>query len=115
MVVRSNQVAEMNESMRAEYHRKLMKHFRQKHPEITARFGDSELLAIVSNACDKAQSYGIQTGEGTRKFVAMAVLIRPDFDEEPTVHRYLKQPDLDPDFKIITLADRAGQNIREGG
>ena len=113
MLIRSEQTDEMMRRMRDEYHRKLMDYFRLNHGDATAQFSDGELLSIIAAACDRARSYGIDSGEGTQKFVVIEVLINPNFDDDPTVKRYLKQPDLDPDFKIMTLADQVARNIRE--
>jgi len=113
MLIRSDQVDDMAASQLSAYHRKLARQFRANHREATARYTNDEMLTIIASAHDRATGYGIRREEGVRKFITMAVLIHPNFDDEPTVKSYLKQPDLDPDFKIIRLADRVGKNIRE--
>jgi hypothetical protein len=113
MIVRSDQVENISASQGTEYHRKLARQLRANHREATARYTDAEMLKIIESAHERATGYGIRREEGVRKFITMAVLIHPNFDEDPTVKSYLKQPDLDPDFKIVKLADRVGKNIRE--
>ncbi len=112
MMIRGGQMDEMGAAMLAEYDQKLMQYFRSDHAEATAQHSDSYLLNVISSARERARSYGVRSGEGTRKFVVMAVLINPTFDEHPDVKRYLRQPDLDPDYKIITLGDQVARNIR---
>jgi hypothetical protein len=113
MVVRGKQIDGMKVAIDATYDRKLMNYFRQNHADTTSQYSDPELLGVISTARERALSYGIQGDEGTKKFIIMAVLISPTFDEDPTVNRYLKQPDLDPDFKIVALADQVAHDIRE--
>src|SRR5260370_9385822 len=111
MVVRGEQIDDMREAQDATDDRGLMKYFRENHADTTEQYNDPELLGTISRARERARSYGIRGNEGTKKFIIMAVLISPTFDEDPTVNRYLKQPDLTPDFKIVALADQAAHHI----
>jgi hypothetical protein len=113
MIVRGTQMDDMSAAMDAAYDRKLMIYFRENHASATAQYNDAELLNVISSARARAPSYGIRGGEGTRKFIYLAVLISPTFDDDPNVKRYLKQPDLDPDFKIVSLAHQVGHDIGE--
>jgi|SRR5579884_2217090 len=113
MKIRNDQMGSMDAARQAEYDRGLLRYFRSEHAGITGQYSDAELLNMISVARRRAASYGIRSGDGTKKFVIMAVLISPTFDEHPDVKRYLKQPDLDPDYKIIALSEQVARNIRE--
>ena len=111
MLIRSEQIAQIETSMRSEYWRRVMRGFQKRHPEITERFDEAQLLNIIVRAAETAGRYGISGGEPTMKFIAMAVLIDPNFDEEPAVQRFLSHPDLDPDAKICMLAKLTAKKL----
>jgi hypothetical protein len=111
MIIRREQMDEITSARQAEYDRKLRRYFRTDHPEATAHYTDEQLLSTISTARERAPSWGIETGEGTKKFILMAVLISPTFDEHPDVRRYLKEPSLDPDYKIVALSRQVGRNL----
>lgn len=111
MIIRRKQMDEIMSAQQAEFDRKLCSYFRADHPEATAHYTDDQLLSIISAARERSASYAIETGEGIKKFILMAVLISPTFDEHPDVKRYLKEPDLDPDYKIVALGRQVARNL----
>ncbi len=111
MIVRREQLDEIFSAQQAEFDRKLCNYFRTDHPEATAHYTDDQLLSTISAARERAASWGIETGEGIKKFILMVVLISPTFDEHPVVKRYLKEPDLDPDYKIVALSRQVARNL----
>jgi hypothetical protein len=113
MIVRREQMDKITSARQAEYDRKLRAYFRTDHPEATAHYTDDQLLSTISAARERAPSWGIETGEGTKKFILMAVLISPTFDEHPDVKRYLKEPNLDPDYKIVALSRQVARDLDE--
>jgi hypothetical protein len=112
MRIRSEQVRQMQVAREASFCERICGELREETPEQTARFSDEALSGTVSEAIEKAKSYGIASGDGVRRFVKLAVLIDPRFDELPDVQRFLKMPDLDPDLKIKLLSERTAQELR---
>jgi hypothetical protein len=61
----------------------------------------------------KSKDYGLVSGDGVRRFIKLAVLISPQFDQQPDVQRFLRMPDLEPDMKIKLLSQLVAQQLRE--
>ena len=114
MQIRPNQVAEMSQAKREQSFRGLLLDLRESAPSATAQFDDESLLSIIRQACDKAATYGVKSNEATTAFIKMAVFAGINFDDDPTIRRYLRTPDLDPDYKVKLLAELVTQKMNEG-
>ena len=115
MIVRADQMREMQVTRETLFFQRICAELRAQVPERTAPLDDDALLKAVAEAYTKSLGYGISTGGGVRRFVKLAVLVNPKFDEAPDVQRFLRMPDLDPDTKIKLLAQSVAQRLRETG
>jgi len=114
MQIRANQVEEMSQAKKEQSFRSLLLDLRESAPLATAQFDDASLLSIIRQASDKASSYGLKSNEATTTFIKIAVFAGIDFDHDPTIGQYLRNPDLDPDYKVNLLAELAAQKMNEG-
>lgn len=106
------QLDQIHSARRAAYCWKLCEELRTEATEQVAQRDPEELLATVSDAVGRATRYGIVGGDGIRRFVKLAVLVDPRFDELPAVQSFLGLADLDPDLKIKMLSDLAAVQLR---
>ena len=70
-------------------------------------------MDIIEQAVEKAQGYGIQSGEATTTFVKIAVFAGISFDKDPAIQQYLQAPELDPDYKVTLLAELTSKKMKE--
>lgn len=112
MQISSAQIDRIRLARQDEYCAKLCKELRAEVPEWLAERDPEELLIAVRAAVAKATGYGIVGGDGIRRFVKLAVLVDPRFDELPAVQGFLGLADLDPDLKIKLLSDLAAIELR---
>jgi len=112
MRIRPEQARKMQAARDEEFCSRLCKELRAAIPEQASRFSDSDLPVLVSQAVNKARKYQICDGESLRRFVKLAVLISPEFDELPDVQRFLRMPDLDFPTKMRLLCELTAQQLR---
>jgi hypothetical protein len=115
MQIRSEQIQQMQVLMDTKFCGRICTELRTEIPAQVSRFGDLDLLRVVSDAVEKAKKYQVTGGDAVRRFVKLAVLISPQFDEIPDVQRFLRLPDLDPDAKIKLLCELTAQHLRAKG
>lgn len=113
MRIRTNQVEEMGRGKKDESFRRLLAELRQSSPFATSHLDDASLLNIIEQATEKAQAYGVTSNKATTDFVKMAVFAGISFDEDPAIQQYLRNPDLDPDYKVSLLAELAAKKLHE--
>lgn len=78
-------------------------HFRATIPDAINQYDDEALCANIRRGIDRARTYGIVRGSALKQFLALSLLISPDFDDEPATHRYLQTPGMDHDTKLDLL------------
>jgi hypothetical protein len=100
------------QSADADYHRRLRDHYKATIPEHTAKYDDTALLKVIAESHGRARRYGLQTADGLSRFIGLAIVINPHYDEEPRTARFLAAPEVDPDVKIKMLCDMVAANLR---
>jgi hypothetical protein len=113
LTIRNEQMKSLDDTMQAEYHRRLLRFYRATVPEATARYDDDTLLQQIADGHRRAGMYGIHSREGIVRFVGLGIMTTPHFDDDPAVKRFLLSPELDPDFKIQVLSDLTAKKLRE--
>lgn len=112
MRLSSEQLEQIQSQREAEFTSRLCADLRATAPEQLSSLADAALTKAVSSAVERARSYGIVSGDGIRRFVSLAVLVSPHFDEDPGVRGFLKLADLEPDLKIKLLSDLTAAHLR---
>lgn len=110
--IRKKQVEQFAQSRRHKSQRILMAELRESAPTATAQYTDAELLDVMEQASQKAASYGIESSDSTTAFVKLAVFAGLNFDNDPTVQRFLRSPELTPDFKTQLLASLVAEKLK---
>jgi len=87
------------------YHRQLLSHLRTTLAGHIQSRADAELIEIIKVAVEKAQRFGVTTGHAVMRYVTLAVVINPNFDEMPEVRRLFDLEGFDPDYKVHLLSD----------
>ena len=113
MRIRSNQIDFLTRVREVSFCKQICVELRDEFPKSTTEMQDENLSQIVAKAIGKARNYEIVSGDGIRRFVKLAVLIDPLFDEVPEVQRLLSMPDLDPDLKIELLSNLTALHLIE--
>lgn len=113
MIIRSEQLAGMDETMQKRYHEKVCNLLREQSPQLTARFDDRTLLDRVAAAVWKADKYGLSTGEGILAFVGLSLAAGPRFHDNPAIRRFFETKADDPDLKIRWLFAKVIENLQQ--
>ncbi len=111
--IRTQEMARMNELMEMEYHKKLLKYFRNKIPDLLKSYDDSGLKATIAEASRKARVYGVRSPDGVVRFVGLALAAGPKFDEDPEIHHFLTLAEPDAEQKVQWLVRRIAEKLLE--
>ena len=103
--VRDVQIEALAKSKKEASYRRLAAELRESSPFATSHLSDDQLLAMIEQSALKAQIYGATSSHAITAFVKMSVFAGRAFDQDPDIRRYLETPDLDPDYKIVLLAE----------
>jgi hypothetical protein len=76
-------------------------------------FTDAELRAHARTALQRCRSYGVETTPAILQFLTLMVLISPDFDSVPAVHRLLVAPGLHAHFKVELLVQMLARYLQD--
>ena len=112
MVIRSEQLARLDEALQSQYQETLRKLLRDQFPQLVARFDDRTLLDRIGKAVPQARSYGVRSGDGILAYVGMSLAAGPAFHEDPKICRFLEIQGSDPDLKIRWMFDRVVTNLQ---
>ena len=112
MVIRSEQLACMDEAMQKLYHEELRKLLREQSPQLTARFDDRKLLDRIASAVPKARALGVRTGEGIVAYVGLSIAAGPSFNDDTKVRQFLELKSDDPDLKVRWLFKRVLETLQ---
>lgn len=113
MRIRSNQLVQITHAQREESFRRLAMELRRTSPHATSHLDDDSLLETIRQASEKARAYGIESDAATTLFSKIAVFAGSSFDQDPTIQRFLRAPELDPDYKIALLAELVTKKLKE--
>jgi hypothetical protein len=112
MIIRSEQLARMDEALQKRYHDELRKVLCEQSPQLTARLDDRALLDRIAAAAQKARSYGVRTGEGILAYVGLSIAAGPAFHDDPKISSFLKLQGDDPDVKVRWLFTRVVESLQ---
>ncbi|HXM45624.1 MAG TPA: hypothetical protein VN924_30585 [Bryobacteraceae bacterium] len=99
----------------ARYHLLLREHYRKAIPEQAGKYDDTALLSVIAETHQRARRYGLQTADGMCRFIGLAIIIDPRFDDEASTAAFLAAPELDPDVKVGMLCDVISAKLRKAG
>src|ERR1051326_2940134 len=112
MLIRKEQMIELDKDFRHRFHQRLLIMFRAQLSYATKSLDDQAMLRRIAEADVKARSYGIVSERGIAQFAALSFIAGPKFDERPKAHRYLTYPQIEPHHKIATLFDYIVEHSR---
>lgn len=106
MIIRSEQLALIDESMQRQYSEKLRTFLREQSAQLVVRLDDNTLYDWIAAAVRKARIYGVRTDEGMLAYVCLSVAAGPAFHDDPKIRHFLDLPSDDPDVKVCWLFER---------
>lgn len=112
MIIRTEQIARMEQAMQRLYHEQLRRVLRQRFPQLVARLDDRTLLDRITNGVKSAQAYRIVTGEGILAFVGLCIAAGPTFSNEPKIRHFFEVPGDSPDRKVEWLFKRVVEKLQ---
>lgn len=112
MIIRTEQIASMEQAMQRRYHEQLRRVLRQRFPQLVARLDDRGLLDRIADGVKSAQAYGIVTGEGTLAFVGLCIAAGPTFRNDPKIRHFFEVPGDNPDGKVEWLFKRVVEKLQ---
>ncbi|MFO0961199.1 MAG: hypothetical protein U0800_27780 [Isosphaeraceae bacterium] len=116
-VIRSDQQLALEAAARAPFHARVLAFLRSTLDDRTRHRTDSELLGLIEAGDRQATALGLRTERGIAQFVALTLMLGPQFPEIPEVRLYLDRPYPDPDTKIdwfvrILASHKKGEHER---
>ena len=113
MIIRSEQLARMDDAQQRQYHEELRKLLTEQFPQLTAGFDDAELIARIATATPRARAYGIRTNDGMLAYVGLSIAAGPTFHDDPKIRRFLELKNDDPDVKIRWMLNRVVESLQQ--
>ena len=110
--IHQRQMEKLGELADDVFHRRLQAYFRENFPKETAKWDDPSLLTIITNSVGRARELGVESSDALIRYVGLAVLVDPNFDEDAAVRRFLHAPNVDPDYKVHMLSDMVIAKLR---
>jgi hypothetical protein len=111
MIIRSEQLATLDEAMQKRYHEELQRLLREQFPQLVHRLDDRTLLDRIATGVQKAQSYRVCTDEGILGYVGLSLAAGPAFNNDAKIRHFLELPG-DPDSKIRWLFNRVVEKLQ---
>jgi hypothetical protein len=112
VVIRREQIDAMYEQRRDESEQSFVTYFRHTMPENVRALDDMALRARIRQGIDDASGYGIVGGRPLVQFLALSLVIAPNFCEEPAVARYLRTPNANMEAKLDLLTNLVCARLR---
>lgn len=113
MIIRSEQLRQMDAALQRQYHEELRTLLREQFPQLSGRFDDATLMARIKEATSKARAYGINTDQGMLAYVGLSIAAGPSFHEDPKIRGFLELKNDDPDVKINWLFNRIVESLQQ--
>ena len=104
-VLSKMQVTAIESSMEERYHKELLAYFPTHHADETAAATDGELLSTIARSVGSARRLGVASSGVLLRYVALAVLVNPDFEAPPEVRALFEAPGLDAEYKVHPFSD----------
>ena len=99
------QMAKADEKARVHFYRRLRDHVREKQPEATDSWPDSELMAYIAEQDKIAGEHGVTTELGIALWVLHGFNVGKDFYQQPEFKDYIGypgEPDANIRFELYT-------------
>ena len=112
MIIRSEQLAKIDEALQKQYHETLRRLLRDRFPQLVDRFDDHTLLDRIGKAVPQARSYGITSGEGILAYLGMSLAAGPAFHADPQICAFLSLKGRDPDSRVRWMFERVLTNLQ---
>jgi len=110
MVIRDEQIATLGSKVTSTFAADLAAYVRERHSTtiVSLRGEESQvsalpkstLEALVQGGIERARTYGIRWRSAAASFVVAMFVIAPNFDEDIRVSEFLKDPDIEPNFRM---------------
>jgi hypothetical protein len=104
-VINRDQVETLAQVRRATFHQRVLQVIRENWPYYITEHGEAAVREQVVAGHRRASRYRIDTERGVAKWVVLCLATQGNFEEDPAVNGYLKQPGADPNTKIDYLFD----------
>ena len=99
------QISALAEPMARAYEWQLVRDFQRQHPKSSAELGEARLHQVVCQSVARAQAAAVSSSGALLRYVSLAVLVHPDFDQRPEVQALMQAPGMDADYKVHLLSD----------
>jgi len=106
ITISDRQMRALNAARRRQYEDKVLRHVSFYFPEQFEKLGEQGVRDLVPLGIGKCKIYGITRECDVTDFVALMVVLGPDFDNDPElpwVSEMLEGEGLDPDAKMASL------------
>lgn len=113
-VLQQAQLDALASSRERQYREDLLRHFRRDGLEPARAPSDEMLRSTIAHALDQARRLGVVSANGLLRYVSLAVLVSPDFDQIDEVRRLLDAPGFDQDYKVQLLSELLIARLERG-
>ena len=105
--IRPEQMAQLDQAAREDFHRRLADYLREELPEETGGMDDAALQQHIELSEKRANGYGVHSEASVAQWVCLTFAAGLQFDEIPEVQDYLTSPDAEvsQEEKVSLLVD----------
>ncbi len=111
MIIRDEQIQAIYRARLDISLRSLALHYRATAPYFVSELDDATLFAKLERGIERARIYDIVEGDALLQFLAFWLVVTENFDQEPSINRFLRHPGLDPAVKMSTLSDQMVEQL----
>lgn len=105
MIIREAQLEAMKPLADSVLYKNIYDHVRNDSELDITSLSEKELMSVIKKGVDKGRSYGLTWCSSLTAFVALTILISPNFDQYPPAQQILTDEKIEANERPVTLAD----------
>jgi hypothetical protein len=113
--IRREQIKAMYELRLEDSEKSFVAYFRATIPDDIRRHDDAGLRALIQRGIANAEQYGISGGRALVQFLALSLVVSPEFCKVEAVDRFLRTPSATAEAKMDLLTNLVCERLRKLG
>jgi hypothetical protein len=110
LIIRTEQMEALRGALFERANARLAEYARERFPSVCAQSSDADLQALAARMRQRAASLALAREDQVATFVDLAIMYGEDFADQAWAAAILKQSDLPPATRLVTLVRRLRAN-----